>query len=385
MVPFGLYPILCHPVLPGETLKAATTRWRVLSMPVKHPLAGAWLESWIFYVKLTDIDRELGQMFVSDSYSTSGWTRGSSSDRYFTASGQIDWVKHCLDRVVESYFLNEGETARTIGGVPQTKLNVQSWYQNLMFKPAEVSTDTSSPGDTYANLSGWQMLQQMQMTELTYEKYLEQYGVQSMRLGVGQPEILRYSRSWTQPVNTVNPSSGAPSSAWVWSDEMKSEKDKRFDEPGFLLQVACVRPKMFQQEVLYSMVGNLWGFTDWFPAYTLQDPTAGVREIGTTDVVFDPLLNGSESNAPLLYDHRDLLNHGEQFINDRTNNPYNLPYATAMSLLAAASPEDVRGEYAASADVDGLFVGATTATRLCYYEGMAQMTIAGHITDTTPR
>ena len=78
MFPFGLYPILVHPVLPGETLKSANCRWRVIGMPVKHPLAGCWLESWLMYVKLTDIDRELGQMFVSDSYSSSGFTRSSS-------------------------------------------------------------------------------------------------------------------------------------------------------------------------------------------------------------------------------------------------------------------------------------------------------------------
>ena len=385
MVPFGLYPILCHPVLPGETLKSAVTRWRVLSMPVKHPLAGAWLESWLMYVKLTDIDRTLGQMFVSDSYSTAGWTAGADSARFFVRSGQIRWVQECLEKCVEAYFLNQGETQRSIDGVPQMKLNAVSWMQNLMFRGTETALDTSSPGDTYADLAGWQMLQQMSMTELTYEKYLETYGVRSVDLSTGQPEILRYARSWTQPVNHVDPSSGTPASAWVWSDEMKSEKDKRFDEPGFIIMLAGVRPKMFGLQVYSSMVGTLWGFTDWFPSYQLTDPTAGVRQIQTTDSIFDPALNASEAAATLLYDHRDLLTHGEQFVNDRTNNPYSLPLSTGMSLLAAASPEDVRGEYCTSADVNNLFVGATTGTRLCYYEGMTQLVISGQIRDTTPR
>ena len=385
LVPFGLYPIMCHPVLPGETLKSAVTRWRVLSMPIVHPLAGAWLKSWLFYVKLTDISRDLGQMFVSDSYSTSGWTASGHSARYFVKSGKIKWVQECLERCVEAFFLNQGETTRTIDGVPMAKLNQVSWMQNLMFRGSETATDTSSAGDTYADLSGWQMLQQMQMTELTYEKYLETYGVKSVNLATGQPEILRYSRSWTQPVNHVNPADGTPASAWVWSNEMKMEKDKRFDEPGFLLQVACIRPKLLQAGILTSMVGNLWGFTDWFPSYQLSDPTAGVRQIQTTDSIFDAALNASEGAATLLYDHRDLLTHGEQFVNDRTNNPYTLPEASAMSLLAAATPEDVRGEYANSTDVNDLFVGATTATRLCYYEGMTQLVISGQVMDSTPR
>nr|QXN72837.1 MAG: major capsid protein [Microvirus sp.] len=384
MRPFGLYPIVVHPVLPGETLKSANTRWRVISMPVKHPLCGCWLESWLFYVKLTDIDRELGQMFVSDTFSTTGYTAAANQGRYFTKAGQINWVEQCMTRIADSFFRNENEVGRTIDGVPMAKLNVMSWYQNMMFRPAEVAVDTTSPVDMDAQLKGWQMLQQMQMTELTYEKYLEQYGVQSMKLGIGEPEILRYTRSWTQPASHVNPATGTPSSAWAWSDEMKAEKEKRFDEPGFILQVACVRPKMFQAGLLYSMVGNLWGFTDWFPAYNLSDPTAGVRTMPTTDPVFNSDLNGTEAAVDLLYDHRDLLAHGEQFVNSiNGSNPYPLPYARGLSLLAAADAEDVRGEYCLSTDIDSLFVGTTEQTRYCYYEGITQMIIAGHVTDTT--
>lgn len=384
MRPFGHYPIMVHPVLPGETLKSAVTRWRVIGQPVTNPFAGAWLESWLWYVKLTDLDRDLGQMFVSDSFSTAGWTAGGDNARTFTKSGQIDWIANALNRCHDTFFLNQGETRRTIDGVPQVKLNQKSWYQNLMFRPAEVAVDVTDPLDTTGQLTAWQMLNQMNMTELTYERYLEQYGVQSMRLGVGNPEILRYTRSWVQPVSHVNPSTGAPSSAWVWSDELKAEKDKRFDEPGFILQTACIRPKMYSTEIVASMVGNLWGFTDWFPAYNLADPAAGVRVITTADTVFDPLLNASEATDDLLYDHRDLLNHGEQFVNDFTTMPYAWPRTTGMSLLAAANAEDVRGEYCASTDVDNLFVGSTSATRLCAYEGMTSLQIAGHVTDTTP-
>lgn len=384
MRPFGHYPIMVHPVLPGETLKSAVTRWRVISQPVTNPFAGAWLESWLWYVKLTDLDRDLGQMFVSDSYSTSGWTASGDNARTFTKSGQIDWIANALNRAHDCFFLNQGETRRTIDGVPMVKLNQKSWFQNLMFRPTEVSVDTTDPFDTSTQLNAWQMLNQMNMTELTYERYLEQYGVQSMNLSVGQPEILRYSRSWTQPVSHVNPATGAPSSAWVWSDEMKAEKDKRFDEPGFIIQTACIRPKMYFTEIVASLVGNLWGFTDWFPAYNLADPAAGVRVIQTTDTVFDPALNAAEAADDLLYDHRDLLNHGEQFVNDFTTMPYAWPRTTAMSLLQAANAEDLRGEYCSSTDVDNLFVGTTSATRTCAYEGMVSLQIAGHVQDTTP-
>lgn len=385
--PFGLYPIMLHPVLPGETLKSMTTKWSMVSMPLTNPLAGAWLESWVFYVKLTDLDRDLGQMFISDSYSTSGWTAANDRKKYFTAQNQIDWVRKCTERVHDAYFISEGETPKLFDGedndIRQIKLNQRSWYQNLMFEPTETALDTTGEFDHDAQMSAWQMLQQMQMTELSYESYLEQYGVQSMRLGIGEPEILRFTRSWTKPVNHIDTGTGTPSSAWVWNDEMKLEKDKRFEEPGFILQCAAVRPKMFNKHQLWSMTGNLWGFSDWFPAYNLVDPTAGIKRIGTDDSVFEPTWNAAEGEVQLLYDHRDLLSHGEQFVNDFSTH-YDLPFSTGQSGIAAATPEDVRGEYCDTQDIQDLFTSTASEQERLQYEGLTSLTIAGHVQDTTP-
>ena len=386
MKPFGLYPIMAHPVLPGETLKSASTKWSVVSMPLVHPLAGAWLESWLFYVKLTDIDRDLGGMFISDTFSSSGWTAGVDRPRLHVKSGEIKWMEMMIDRIREAYFLNEGETAVDLGSpdqnIPKVKLNMRSWYQNLMFEPAEVAIDTTGEMDHRQQMSAWQMLQLAQMTELTYESYLEQYGVQSMKLGIGEPEILRFSRSWTKPVNHIDTSSGSPTSAWVWNDEMKLEKDKRFEEPGFVIMCSAIRPKMFQFGQESSLIGSLWGFTDWYPAYNLTDPTAGIKRIGTDDSVFISTLNDAEGEVQLLYDHRDLLAHGEQFINNRSHT-FTPPFAKEMKTTAASPPTTVRGEYATDDDIDALFVGTADADELCYYEGIVGLTIAGHVTDTT--
>lgn len=387
MLPFGLYPIMAHPVLPGETLKSATSKWSVVSQPLHNPFVGAWLESWFFYVKLTDLDRDLGQMFISDTYSTSGWTTAAGQSRMFSFTGGIDWIKKCVDRIHDAYFISEGETPVTLAspnaGVRLIKLNNRSWYQNMMFEPAEVALDTTGERDHDAQMTAWQMLNQMQMTELSYESYLEQYGVTSMRLGIGEPEILRFTRSWTKPTNVIDPLTGTPASAWVWNDEMKLEKDKRFEEPGFIIQLAAVRPKMYQQGQVASMVANLWGFSDWYPAYNLTDPAAGIKRIGTDDAVFKSDLNAAEGEVQMLYDHRDLLNHGEQFVNDLSPE-HPLPFAKGWSTIAAASNADVRGEYASLVSIQDMFVGSTNDTQACLYEGITGLTIAGHVQDTTP-
>mgnify|MGYP000166547624 CR=1 FL=1 len=384
MKPFGLYPLMAHLVLPGETLNSFNMKWRCLSKPVAHPLAGAWLENWLVYVKLTDLDRDLGNMFIDDTYSTSGYTAASDSERYFTKTGQIDWIKLCCERIHDAYFMDDSETARTIDGVRQTKLSSMSWYQNCIFKPADDALDTTDVLDAYKEMDAYMMMQQMNMSELTYEKYLEQYGVSSVRAAEGDPEILRYSRSWTLPVNTVEPSTGAPSSAWVWSDEMKAEKDKRFNEPGFLICLGSVRPKMYQKHQEFSMVGNQWGFTDWFPAYNLEDPTAGIREMVSTDLVFHADHRTDVGDVNILYDHRDLLSHGEQFVNEWGQTPYALPLATGLLAEDASDNADLRGEYATSTDIDALFSSATSTDKFCFYEGIAHANITGHITDTTP-
>lgn len=377
MRPFGLYPLMAHPVLPGETLEYASSKMRVISKPVNHPLAGAWLETWLIYVKFTDLDRSLGDMFISDSFSTSGYTASGNNERTFVKTGQIDWINMCLERFHEAYFRWPDETVRTIDGVPQVKLNATSWYQNAIFHEAGVTTSTDVE-TAEGQITAFEMMRQMAMTELTYEKYLQQYGVSSIRTALGEPEILRYARSWVMPVNTVEPTTGAPSSAWVWGDHIELDKPKMFSEPGFVLQVAAIRPKMYMGNLASSLIGNLWGFSDWYPAYNLDDPTAGARQMDSdTNIV-------TGMDADVIYDHRDLLAHGEQFINSSTH-PYALPEASAPSMLTTDNVYDLRGEYCTSADIDALFVdaGSTAMDRVAYYDGITNFRIKGHVRDYT--
>ncbi len=379
--PYGLYPVWAHPVLPGETLQSAVVKMRTLSLPVKHPLVGAWQESWLVYVKFTDLDEELGQMFISDQFATTGFTAGADDPRTFVKSGQVDWIRLALERVHKEWFVYEKETPRTIDGVPMCKLNNVSWYQNMVFEDVDEAVPVTDASDLYAHLQGWQMLQQMKLTELTYEDYLRTYGARPKDAKEGVPEILRFARSWTQPSNVIDTSTGTPSSAFNWNDEIKLDKAKRFQEPGFILHFTCIRPKMFQKNLAASMIGNLWGFSDWFPSYTLDDPTSSVKKLSKVDPVFGAAMTDAGTET-LLYDHMDLLSHGETFVNDWSG-PYDLPSATGMSVKTGEDVNDLRGEYPLEADIDALFTGATADRRLCYYEGIANVVVSGHALDTT--
>lgn len=384
MAPYGLYPLMAHPVLPGETLQSVTSKIRIVSQPLKHPLAGSWAEFWFVYVKMTDLGEDFTEMFISDSVSSSPYQAGADRPRYFTESGQIDWVKLCVEKVHGSYFRDEAEPMRTIDSVPMVKLNNVSWYQNLMFEPADATVPTTDASDLYQHLQGWAMLQQMQLTELSYEQYLETYGVRPQSASDNDPEILRFFRSWTQPTNTVEPTTGKPSSALIWSEEIKADKPKMFKEPGFLLLLGTVRPKMFNRR-LGNMVGGLWGFADWFPSYTLEDPTAGVKNIAKNDPVFAAAMTDAGGEA-MIYDHRDLLYHGETFVNvEASEDIYPLPSTTGHDVRTGTDKWDQSGQYPTEADILALYAADPEPTDPArfVYEGITMPRISGHIGDTT--
>ena len=382
--PFGLYPLMFHPVLPGETLQSYSAKFRLLSQPINNPMVGAWAEMWLVYVKLTDIDPALSEMFISETFATTGYTRAAASEALFTAAGQIDWVGMALNKFHADYMLNQGETAKTLGDVPLMRRKSMDWMQNLMFTPATGVDVNALPSDPDAQLTGFDMMNMMGMSELTYEQYLTSYGVSSARLPNGQCEILRYAPSWTLPTNHVDPATGSPSSAWSWSVDMKADKPKMFAEPGFIMLVASVRPKVYDVRKVASFAGNLWGFADWFPVYNLTDPAGGIRELKSDDLIWHPTIRGGLTLLSMLYDHRDLLSHGETFINDTVNVPYTTPAGPAAAALAGTeSPEDLRGEYLSSTEIDALFKGAAAPAQRLYYEGMANAVISGHIKDTT--
>ena len=382
MKPFGLYPIWAHPVLPGETVSKINTRFRCVSQPVKHPLAGGWFEMWYCYVKFTDIDADLGQMFISDTYSSSGFTATADSERYFVKNGNIDWIRLATERIHDRLFMDEGETARTIDGVRKIRLDNKSWMQNMIFKPADEAVGTTDTFDMNQQMNSWMMMQQMSMSELDYESYLKQFGVQSVNVGEGVPEVLWYARKFVLPKNAVEPSTGSPASAFVWYEDVVLDKDKRFNEPGFLIALTAFRPKMYQKHISRSLIGDLWGFSDFYPVYTLDDPTASVKEIqANTSDVFHADHRTDAGTKDLLYDHKDLLMHGETFINDHSPATYDVPFSAGMSANDADDIYAMRGLYADDTSIDALFSGTD---KHLYYEGLASASIKGHLSDTTP-
>ena len=94
----------------------------------------------------------------------------------------------------------------------------------------------------------------------------------------------------------------------------------------------------------------------------------------------------SGQSATVFVDYRDVLAHGEQFVNAvAADHPFAVPMASVPDMSAGKQPEDLRGEYATAANVDALFVGAAATDRVAYYEGITQLRVRGHVVDYTAR
>ena len=53
------------------------------------------------------------------------------------------------------------------------------------------------------------------------------------------------SSEWAYPANTVDPATGLPTGSASFAVNIRADKDRFFNEPGFIFGVTMVRPKIF--------------------------------------------------------------------------------------------------------------------------------------------
>ena len=132
--PFQLTPFMCHPVLPGETLKSLLCQSRTVSSPIVHPLIGWWKETFFFYVKHRDIqfhldptgsNRPFEDMMINPMYDPESQHSGESilyNHRY-----GVNWLMPALQTITEYFFRDQGEhwDQAILGGLPLAKMSGQ--------------------------------------------------------------------------------------------------------------------------------------------------------------------------------------------------------------------------------------------------------------------
>lgn len=405
--PWQITPFMLAPVLPGETMKNLLLQSRVVSDPINNPLVGWWCEYFFFYVKVRDLtDRDFLTSAFTDpsvdmetpaSLTDTGAPHGTVSWDYYYQGNGVPWSDLCLQRVVEEYFRDEGETWDEVqftgSNLPVAKINQRNWMDSLKLATEEASADidadldadsTITAGEIDRALQQWAILQQTGLTDMSYEQFLATYGVRPKEEELHIPELIRYVRDWTYPTNTVDPTDGDPSSAVSWSIAERADKDRFFREPGFIFGVTVVRPKVYWRRLYGSLANNMTTLYHWLPAALQAHVDGGRIEFAkeTSAGALDGKGPWVGADDDYIVDLRDLLMYGDQWINYTTIGDVNSSSVEAHNV----SSEDLRNRgYPMFSDAKQLFVdwSADNATNV-RQDGIVSLNVMGTVEDMTP-
>lgn len=398
--PWAITPFFIAPVLPGETMKNLMFSARCVTDPVMNPIQGWWAEYYFFYVKHRDLAAraDFEQMMLDPA-----WTDDNVDDtvanpfHYFHGEG-INWVDHCLKRILAgddkvTFFRNTGEAWNSGGleavtGLPKAAVVGDTVWDSLLADADTVdldvdvdldADDTITASEIDQAMRTWELLHEQGLTDMTYEDYLATFGTKVKREELHVPELVRFVRRWSYPSNTIDPSSGQPSSAVSWSVQERADKDRFFKEPGFLVGFTVVRPKVFLSRQRGTVASQMNSLVRWLPAVLSDDPSASlVHQPDTTGLLGDV----ADANG-YWFDMKDLLIYGEQFVNHALDGSGDVNIVTLPAT-------DLTRRYATDADIDRLFADrdteepAYTATRIWVrQDGLVSLSIAGRQVDSS--
>lgn len=367
-----IQPIMIAPVLPGETLDGLTLQSRVVTPPIKSRVVGWWLEYFIFYVPFRQMpsSTNLVAMFVDPSAQLT--PTAVAAHQYYNGRG-FNFILECLQVVTQEWFRREGESwsAFTIrANRPAASVNKDDFAESLI-DTANLPDGGAIAGMNVDDLDRAKMVleyrRQLEIMgadggQIDYEEVLASYGA-SLRSAKrrDRPELIRYIRDWSYPSNTVEPTTGVPSTAVSWAVTDRADKKRKFDEPGFIFGVQVVRPKIYYA----NQTSNASIFLDraqrWLPPS--MDETGAERSLMEFAATLGPFGKdaGGFANGYWL-DARDLFNYGDQYLD-----------AAAADANAIALPSTTQNHrYGTLAIADGL---QTTASDLVLADGNCQLRI----------
>lgn len=380
--PYQIQPFCIAPVLPGETLKRGSFKARVVTDPIKNPLVGWWIEYYFFYVKMRDLAGrdDFTAMMLDTGKDVSAYYAAADVKFYHQSEvtpDRINWTYLCLQRIVEEYFRDEGETWTTqnIDGVPLAQVNQRSWLDSVVnesaYEGVDVATDDTgaTAGELERARQQWEFMRSVNMTDMDYDEFLRTFGVNIAKTEPHKPELLRYVRDWTYPANTVDPTDGSVASACSWSVAESIDKDRFFKEHGFVVGVTVARPKVYRKNQDGSAAALLDNAMAWMPAIMRDDPFTSMRNVPVGTGPIQSLTDG------YWVDLRDIFLYGDQFVN------YAMTDTDSNMVTIPSTANEKR--YATEADIDALFV-TPVGYNLVRQDGVATFNILGTQTDQTP-
>lgn len=395
--PFQIQPFLISPVLPGETLVNLVHQSRTVTKPIKDPLLGWWTEHYYFYVRLRDIEYHLGDAFVDEMVTNPSTydpaaLRAAAAAKFYHPGSSTPWIKYAMETIVEYYFRDEGEDwdAATLDGLPLAQIAQRNWFDSLTLDDEkraarELDLDLNADGDITARevsegMEIWAAQRDAGLETLDYADWIKTFGVavseeNTVSTAEYKPELLRYNRQWQYPVNTVDPATGAPSSAVSWLTAFAADKNRMFREPGFIIGLQVTKPKVYLRDPKGSFTAYMERLENWLPALSHSSYEKGfVNFAHAAGPLPNKFKTDADVNQGYWLDFRDLLLYGDQFIN--------YDYSAAPSALSVLTEDGAR-RYADTSQIDGLFKAVAPAN-VIDTDGLTTLRIMGRQKDRTP-
>lgn len=401
--PFAIQPFMISPVLPGETLNNLVHQSRAVTRPLKNRLLGWWNEYMYFYVKLKDIQAHIegpnmtgfvDEMVTMPATYDPAPLRSAASVPFYHHAGATNWLKYALETITEYYFRDQGEdwnVAVATDGLPLSQFSGKTWFDSLTMADdkrtdRDMDLDLNNDGNLTATeletgLSQWQALREAGLENLDYEDWLRTFGIAAPEevpesFNRYRPELLGHDRSWAYPVNTVEPTTGVPSSAVSFVTAFSKNKNRRFMEPGFIVGVTVAKPKIYIKDQAGALASNLETLENFLPALSHKQYERGFKSFAGTAGPFAGKFD-ADNTAPVgtpqgyWIDLRDLFMYGDQFLNyapDAVGNAFDVLLPNGSS------------RYPKMADIDALFSGAD---KYIETDGVTSLTIMGRQVDNT--
>lgn len=324
-VPFTAQPFFLARVLPGETLENLFMESRVISDPILNSIIGWKKEYYFFYVKATDLLLDvIKNMFVDPTNAEiAGYDEAANKPLNYTGKGAIDWTQRCLDRCVETYFRDQGETAASrafadgtrIVQIRDTLFMDSLTDKDLMPEGAAISGATDA-GDLDRLMDAFNQLRALGLSDMTYEDWLRAQGINIPDKDENKPELLARFSDFQYPSNTVEPTTGVPASAVSWVFKNGERKRFFFKEPGFLFGISVTRPKVYFGGLSGSAAGWAQRAWDWMPNYVADMPETALKPFALHEGPLGDRTGGTVADGYFL-DMRDEVLYGDQWQNMR--------------------------------------------------------------------
>lgn len=264
--PFQLQPMCIAPVAAGDSLKNIRFEARMLTDPILDQITGWWAEMYWFYVRFSDLEQAdaARRLAVTPNDNLSGLlTTANTWTMHANSNVGPNWLLMCMEPIVRTHFRAENGVSGdfTIDGVPGAGLVGRSWLDTIELEanlPEPTATD-----DYEGRWEHYEALRKQKLITMDYPEYLASQGVAVPQQLVEplsekrRPELLRFTRQFAYPSNTVNPDGSGAASAVSWVVAERMDRPIFCDEPGFVVGITLVRPKLYRTNQRGAGVANI--------------------------------------------------------------------------------------------------------------------------------